>query len=403
MRPGFLLLLAALASCAGTDDARERSREPTARAAAPRTEAASAEPHANAAASPDPPAPDPAAPDQAAPDRVAQEPAADERAAANRATATAPADSASAELGAEPGPDPIARLMAMDGSVSTSIGGPRDGRVEGAVALPESGPGFRSNPNRPNEEAFYGTVEMVQALVRAAAVVHEEMGGELTINDLGFEEGGAIAHHGSHRAGRDVDVLFYLLDREGEPMPSVGAFLDRRGRGVDFKDLADPSDDVLVRIDLPRTWRFVQALLEGPHGDQVQRIFVAEHLRTLLMEHAERVRAPEAIRQRFGAITCQPGYPHDDHLHIRFYCTFEDMAGGCEDSPPFYRWRRLALREAGLRPAVNRPRPDRPRAPRTSAEEARANAGPMHRRVEEWLERREDWMERPHPGRPFCR
>ena len=305
---------------------------------------------------------------------------------------------------AEPEPDPVAELLAMDGSASTSIGGPRDGRIEGAVALPESAPGLVSNPRRPNETAIYGTVEMIQALVTAAGVVHEELpGGALYVNDVGLPDGGPIAHHGSHRAGRDVDVLFYLIDREGEPMPSVGAFLDARGRGFDFRDLSDPRDDVLVRIDLPRTWRFIQALLEGPRADEVQRIFVAEHLRTLLLRHAERARAPRAIRDRFGEVTCQPGYPHDDHLHIRFYCTSEDMAAGCEDSGPTYGWRRLALREAGLRPVINRPRRDRPMAPTVSREQARANAGPMHSRVEEWLERRRAWEDAPHPGRTFCR
>lgn len=305
----------------------------------------------------------------------------------------------------DPEPDPIELLMAMTGSESTSVGGPRDGSLEGAIALPASGPGFRSNTRRrPNLEANYGTVEMIQALVEAARVVHEELpGGELMINDLGLEQGGPIAHHGSHRSGRDVDVLFYLIDREGEPMGSVGAFLDARGRGFDFRELHDPRDDHLVRIDLPRTWRFVSALLEGPHADDVQRIFVVEHLRALLLRHAERTRAPRAARERFAEITCQPGYPHDDHLHIRFYCTVEDIAAGCEDSGPTYRWRRVHLREHDLRPVINRPRRDRPMAPTTTAEEARANAGRMHSRVTDWLERREAWSAQPHPGRPFCR
>ncbi len=304
----------------------------------------------------------------------------------------------------EPPPDPVAVLLSADGTVSTSIGGPNDGRVEGAVALPLEGPGFRSNPRRPNTDAVFGTVEMVQALVRAAAVVNEEMPGSiLFINDLGFREGGPIAHHGSHRAGRDVDVLFYLIDRHGEPMEPVGAFLDARGRGYDFRDLATPRDDVLVRMDVPRTWRFVQALLEGDRADDVQRIFIAEHLRTLVLAQAERAGAPRAVRDRFADITCQPGYPHDDHLHIRFHCTPDDIAHGCEDTPPVYPWRRARLAELGLEPVIHRPRRDRPRAPTTSVEEARASAGPMHTRVLEWLERREAWMRPPRTGRPFCR
>lgn len=303
-----------------------------------------------------------------------------------------------------PSPDPIATLLALEGSVSTSIGGPNDGRLEGAVALPESGPGFRSNPRRPNAEAFYGTVELVQALVRAAAVVYEALpGSELLVNDIGFERGGAITHHGSHRAGRDADVLFYLVDRHGDPIESVGAFLDPRGRGYDFRDLAVRRDDVLVRIDLPRTWRFVQALLEGPFADQVQRIFVAEHLRTLLLAQAERAHAPRAIRDRFADITCQPGYPHDDHLHVRFHCTPEDMAAGCQDTPPVYPWRRNALRELGLTPALETRHRSRQPSRRVSAGEARESAGPMDSRVEEWLTMREAWMRAPHPGRTYCR
>jgi penicillin-insensitive murein DD-endopeptidase len=303
-----------------------------------------------------------------------------------------------------PPPDPIATLLAMTGSESTSIGAPADGRIEGSIALPESGPGFRSNVRRPNQDAIYGTVEMLQALVHAAGVVETALpGSTLMINDLGLREGGPITHHGSHRAGRDVDVLFYLIDRHGDPLDPVGAFLDERGRGYDFKDLADPRDDVLVRMDLPRTWAFVRALLEGPRKDEVQRIFVAEHLRTLLLQYAERTRAPRAIRARFGELTCQPSYPHDDHFHIRFFCTPEDMAAGCEDATPIYAWRRSALRELGLSPVVYRRRPDRPESPTVSHDEARRNAGRMHSRVREWLARREAWMNPPSAGRAFCR
>ncbi|MGF1465547.1 MAG: penicillin-insensitive murein endopeptidase, partial [Sandaracinaceae bacterium] len=313
-----------------------------------------------------------------------------------------PAGASAREAEAEA--EAVARLLALPGSASTSIGGPRDGRLEGGVALPAAGPGFRGNPRRPNPSARFGTVELVQALVGAAAVVGDALpGSTLVVNDLGFREGGPIPHHGSHRAGRDVDVLFYLVDAEGRPVDSVGAFLAPRGRGVDFRDLAVRDDDVDVVLDAERTWRFVQALIEGPSGPHLPRVFVAEHLRALLLEAAERADAPAAARERFGAITCQPGYPHDDHLHLRFYCTPEDLGRGCEDSGPTYRWRRDELAALGLEPVINRPRPDRPRSARTSPEEARAAAGPMHRRVEAWLARRQAWMSRPHPGRLFCR
>ena len=218
--------------------------------------------------------------------------------------------------------------LTAEGSVSTSIGGPVTGRLEGGVALPETAPGLVSNPRRPNADAFYGTVEMVRGLLRAAAVVDTELpGSAVYVNDLGFREGGPIDHHGSHQAGRDVDVLFYMLDREGAPIPAVGVPIEPDGRGWDFHDLVDPADDQRVRIDVPRTWRFVRALLEDEEA-AVQRIFVVEHVRTMLLEHAERSRAPRAVRARFEDVTCQPGYPHDDHLHVRFFCSAEDVAAG---------------------------------------------------------------------------
>lgn len=308
---------------------------------------------------------------------------------------------------AEPEPPPPPDPLTASGSLSTSIGGPDSGSIRGALALPESGPGFRSNERRPNATAFYGTVELIRALMRAAAVVDEELpGSEVVINDIGLPEGGPIPHHGSHQAGRDVDVLFYYLDRDDQPWPAKGVPLDPRGRGWDFGDLSDPRDDVRVRVDAPRTWRFLQALLEDDlagQGALFQRIFLAEHVRTLLLAEAERARAPRAVVDRFAMLTCQPGHPHDDHLHFRTFCTNEDLQLGCADGAPMYPWRRAQLREAEIEP-VRATRPRRARRARTVTRgEAREAAGRMHSRVRAFLAEREVWSVQPHPGRPFCR
>lgn len=288
------------------------------------------------------------------------------------------------------------------GSRSTSVGGPSSGTLRGGVALPERAPGLVSNPRRPNATAFYGTAELVNMLASAAATVDRTMpGGTCTVNDLGFREGGPIDHHGSHQAGRDVDVLFYLLDAQGRPHPSIGVPIDPAGEGTDYRDLMDPSDDVPLRIDLPRTWRFVQALVEDD-GAHVQRIFVVEHVRTMLLAEAARQSAPAAAIQRFSEVTCQPAYAHDDHLHVRLFCSDEDLANGCADSVPMYPWRLAQIERAGLTP-VAEVRPRRRRSRVVTEEEARANAPPMHESVRAFLDRRESWIVQPHPGRRYCR
>ncbi len=286
-------------------------------------------------------------------------------------------------------------------SASTSIGTVLEGRLEGGVPVPLNGPGFRHNPNK-RPERRYGTVELVGGLVRAAAIVHGTLpGGELTINDLAAELGGDIPNHASHRSGRDVDVLFYLLDEHGNPRPGHAIPLDPEGGGTDYNDLTDPSDDKHVRLDVARTWKFVETLVLDPDA-HVQRIFLAEHLRTLLLAHAHGSDAPKQAITRFGHLTCQPGFPHDDHMHVRVFCSPEDIRAGCVDGRPIYPWHEQYLVDEGVKAVVSDVR-ETPRPKLTSHAEARAKAGPMHPSVEAFLERRKAWLKQPHPGRTYCR
>jgi penicillin-insensitive murein endopeptidase len=284
---------------------------------------------------------------------------------------------------------------------STSIRNPNDGSLHGGVPLPLAAPGLRFNPTR-DAAARYGTLEVVRALVDAAARVDRELGGlPVTINDLSLETGGPLPRHRSHQSGRDVDVLFYQLDENGRPIESVGAFFDPSGEGVDFNDLATPEDDVRLRLDVPRTWLFVQALIESEHA-QLQNIYVAEHIRTLLLLHARSIGVAATTLARFEALTCQPTYPHDDHFHFRFFCTADDIEAGCRDSKPIYPWQRERLKDAGVKPLPLAPKRAEATTEIVTHEEARRSAGPMDAEVERWLDLRTQWLKKPHPGRTYC-
>jgi penicillin-insensitive murein DD-endopeptidase len=312
----------------------------------------------------------------------------------------------SPDLPPTPGPD----LLAAPASDSTSIGRCTAGRLEGSLALPLRAPGLVFHPGKDPGSRF-GTVELVQGLVRAAAAVERAHPGvPLTVGDLARERGGEIPGHASHRSGRDVDVLFYLRRDDGAPFaPAKAIPLDPDGRGTDYGDLADPSDDVPVTLDAARTWSFVAALL-ADEAVAVQRIFVVEHLRTRLLEEARRVHAPAAVVQRFEEVTCQPSFPHDDHMHIRVFCSPDDVAAGCVDGPPLYPWRKRALAAAGVEPALagdgddeTSRSPRKPKPKLKTIEQARAEAGPMHEDVIAFLDRRNAWVKKPHPGRRWCR
>ena len=294
-----------------------------------------------------------------------------------------------------------AETIDWSGFDSASVRNPNDGTLRGGVPLPLTAPGLRFNPGR-DPNARYGTVEMVRGLVEAGNRVDRELGGvPVTINDLSYAHGGPIPHHRSHQSGRDVDVLFYQLGPDGKPIESVGAFFDRSGAGVDFRDLPDPSDDVALQLDIPRTWLFLQALIEDDEA-QLQHIYVAEHLRTLLLDYARARDVPAATVARFVEMSCQPGYPHDDHFHFRFFCAPDDITEGCRDSPPMYPWQRQRLEAAGVRSLPLASKRNQAKAKIVTHEEAREAAGPLDAEVERWLELRKQWIDPPHPGRTYC-
>lgn len=308
------------------------------------------------------------------------------------------------QAAATPATEPAPSTASIDWQSlsSVSIRNPTDGSLQGGVALPEQAPGLLPNLGR-DSRARYGTVEVVRALLQAAERVQREAGGlGVTIHDLSYENGGPVPHHGSHQSGRDVDVLFYQLGPDEKPIRSVGAFFNPEGRGVDFRDLQDPSDDVSLKLDIPRNWLFVRALLEQPDSS-LQRIFVAEHIRTLLLEQAKSSGAPAALIERFSQMSCQPSYPHDDHFHFRFFCTAEDIELGCRDADPIYPWWRERLARDGVEPKPLLPSRPTAKAKVVTHEEARQAAGPLDDEVERWLDERKEWLKPPQTGRPYCR
>ncbi|MEM6992630.1 MAG: penicillin-insensitive murein endopeptidase [Myxococcota bacterium] len=298
------------------------------------------------------------------------------------------------------GPDPL--TLAAD--YSTSIGSPTEGTLSGGVPVPLHGPGYRFSPIK-NEASRYGTVELVQALIRSAAVVHETLpGNRITFGDLARESGGDIPGHASHRSGRDVDIYFYYLDEDDEPFEGKAIPLDTEGKGVDFGDLTDPNDDVAVHIDVPRTWRFVQELL-SQEDLAVGRIFVVEHIRSMLLAEAAEQGAPKDVVQLFSDVTCQPRAPHDDHLHVRVFCTAQDIGEDCQDTRPIFPWHKKRLKKAGVAAVIaTRSKKKKKKKKKTKGiAQARAEAGEMHEDVTAFLDRRNAWAKKPKVGRTYCK
>lgn len=210
---------------------------------------------------------------------------------------------------------------------STSIGAPMDGSLARGAVLPKRGAGFAVMQKTLQRRARFGTEELVRLVEDAAAAVRRrDRGAQLYVADLSQRRGGPFEHHGSHQSGRDVDLAFFMRDGKGKPVDPVDfVAFDRNGFSVD--------PPMAYRFDVARNWAIVAALLTSDRGE-VQWIFVAEHLKRLLLERAESSSAAPELVARARRALRQPGAKsHWDHFHVRVRCPAEG-GGSCRD------WRR---------------------------------------------------------------
>jgi len=207
--------------------------------------------------------------------------------------------------------------------------------------LADRGPGFVRA--RPGESTRFATPTMHDALTRAAASVAATYSGSapIRVGDLSSPGGGRHSRHGSHRSGRDVDVIFYVTDPTGRSVRGRGWLsFDRFGvaRETDAPEGVAPSDELFF-FDDARNWHFVRTLLLDDEA-RVQWIFCSRGVKARLLEYAMAHETDSAAIYRAAWVLHQPsrGHPHHDHFHVRVGCTPDERAAGCWQRAPIWPW-----------------------------------------------------------------
>ena len=222
-----------------------------------------------------------------------------------------------------------AELGVVSDGTSVSVGRTNRGYLLQGARMPDEGEGFTTREVWIARDHRYGTDELVDLVTGVA----RRMAGHvkdvrLVVADLSPRGGaGGLAFHRSHQSGRDVDLLYYMRDATGAPFePDAMHRFNRWGRAVDGSGL---------RIDVPRTWMLVKELVEAPEAP-VQYIFMYEPIAELLLDHAKQIGEPTEVILKARLALRQPGDSarHDDHLHVRVYCSAADRTYGCVDVGP---------------------------------------------------------------------
>jgi penicillin-insensitive murein endopeptidase len=222
-----------------------------------------------------------------------------------------------------------AELGVVSDGTSISVGKPSHGYLIDGVRLPDRGEGFvtrevwRARANR------FGTDELIDLVTAVARRMQSHVRDvKLVVADLSGGGGGErAAFHRSHQSGRDADLLYYMRDANGQPFEPDAMHV--------FDAWARARDGTGITVDIPRTWTLVKELVTAPEA-AVQWVFMYEPIARRLIEHAQRIGEPEALVARARKTLRQPGDSarHDDHLHVRVYCSAADKAYGCVDIGP---------------------------------------------------------------------
>ena len=218
---------------------------------------------------------------------------------------------------------------------SLSVGDSEHGALKGGVEMPRRAPGLWRLSVVSQRGTGWATRGLVELLVRVSGTLQrgaEHAGTAVRIGNLSLLEGGEMRWSHSHRSGRDADILLYLTDVDGKPLsPDEFVAVDSSGRG---RWKRTP-----VVFDAARTWDLVRALLTDSHV-QVQHLYLAEPLRQQLLSRARAIGEPEWVVQRARTVLHEPGHAgrHDDHLHLRIYCSRADRLAGCSDDDPRWPW-----------------------------------------------------------------
>jgi penicillin-insensitive murein DD-endopeptidase len=182
------------------------------------------------------------------------------------------------------------------------IGGYAEGCLAGAVALPETGPGWQAM--RLGRNRNWGHPNVIALIERLSARAQAIGWPRLYVGDISQPRGGPMpSGHRSHQIGLDADI--WLRKPEARP-------LDRAEREAIGSSVLVADD----RRSVNGSWTAShQALLKAAAQDPaVARIFVNAAIKRELC-NAE---PPGADRAWLAKV--RPWWGHDSHFHVRLNC-----------------------------------------------------------------------------------
>lgn len=215
---------------------------------------------------------------------------------------------------------------------SLSIGTVYKGRLVRGRKMALSGPHHYILPRRHAKRGInWGTDELIALLREVARKVHEKFpGAKLGIGNISPRHGGWMRYSRSHRSGRNADLAFYALGRDSRYRKLVDLMRFNR-KGLSRHGF---------KFDISRNWALIRAMLNSKKA-HVQHLYIYPPLAKSMLNHADAIGEPQWICHRAKYVlrpAPQWSRLHNDHFHLRIYCSVEDLKNGCIDQGEIWPW-----------------------------------------------------------------
>ena len=259
---------------------------------------------------------------------------------------------------------------------SVSCGSTNRGALSSAARLPDSGPGFVMAEPWRSRGSNFGTSELVSLIQRSAAdVASAFQGSQLSVADLSKERGGAIAAHRSHQNGRDVDLIYYAMDADGNPFypDSHMAYYMSTGQATYAKAPSFVKDIPVRYFDLKRNWGLIRSMMLDDEV-KVEYIFVSTRVKRWVLRYAQEIGESPEILKRATKVMHAPRdvRGHNDHMHVRITCSANDKVAGKCRTPSARKPRRGNKWNRVMRCPSDSPLEAAPRFPAAKARRSKA-------------------------------
>ena len=214
---------------------------------------------------------------------------------------------------------------------SFSIGDTRDGYMINGQPLPSPSLIIRQHPVQYERGLIYGTQNLIKVLMDTAQTMQKKFPGTIMyMGNMGAREGGDIPYSISHNSGRDADIGFYYTDEKGKFFHPNHLYKINRNLQTRTEE------GKTLTFDLEKNTTLVETLLTHPKIN-LQFIFLAKYIRNAVQKELVRRGASEDLLNRFEQVV-QAQAAHNDHFHIRIYCSNEDICAGCIDKSLIHEW-----------------------------------------------------------------